>query len=216
MSNVFEFVAENRDLSGKSAARAVRRGGNIPAIVYGGEAAPQSIILDHNDVLKHLENEAVYSHVLDLTIDGKTEKTVLKGIQRHPSRPRVLHLDFLRIDESHTLKARVPLHFMNEDICVGVKMGGVITHAMVDVEVSCLPAVLPEYIEVDLAALEMGFAVHLTDIVMPEGVDIVALGQKGDHDHTVAQVLKIRAVSEDDDADADVTGAAEGDAVEEA
>jgi len=108
------------------------------------------------------------------------------------------------------------IFFMNEDICVGVKMGGVITHAMVDVEVSCLPAVLPEYIEVDLAALEMGFAVHLTDIVMPEGVDIVALGQKGDHDHTVAQVLKIRAVSEDDDADADVTGAAEGDAAEEA
>jgi large subunit ribosomal protein L25 len=199
MSSVFEFVAENRDLSGKSVARAVRRAGRLPAIVYGGEVSPQSITLDHNDVSKHLEHEAVYSHVLDLKIDGKSEKAVLKGVQRHPAKAQILHLDFMRVDESHVLKARVPLHFLNEANCEGVKMGGVVTHAMVDVEVSCLPSALPEYIEVDLVSLEIGGSVHLTDLKMPEGVAIVALAQDGNHDHTVAQAMKIRGLAEDDE-----------------
>ncbi len=204
MSSMFEFVAENRDFSGKAVARAIRREGKLPAVVYGGEVAPQSITLDHNDVCKHLEHEAVYSHVLDLKIDGKTEKAILKGVQRHPAKVQILHLDFLRVDESHVLKAHVPLHFINESICAGVKMGGVVTHAMVDVEVSCLPSALPEYIEVDLTNMELGSSIHLTDIVVPKGVDIVILAQAGDHDHTVAQVMKVRgpkedAITEDDD-----------------
>jgi large subunit ribosomal protein L25 len=199
MSSVFEFVAENRDLSGKRAARAVRRNGNVPAVVYGGGQVPQSIVLKHNEVLKHLDHEAVYSHVLDLKIDGRTEKAILKGIQRHPAKPQVMHMDFMRVDETHALKVHVPLHFINEDTCVGAKAGGVVTHAMVDVEVSCLPAVLPEYIEVDLSSLDIGGSLHLTDIVLPEGVEIVTLAQKGDHDHTVAQVVKTKAVKEDED-----------------
>ena len=203
MSNVFEFVAERRDVSGKSAARAIRREGKLPAIVYGGEATPQSIILDHNDVRKHLEHEAVYSHVLDLKIDGKTEKAILKGVQRHPAKVQILHLDFLRVDETHALKAHVPLHFINESDCAGVKMGGVITHAMVDVEVSCLPSALPEYIEVDLSNLELGDSIHLTDITVPEGVDIVVLAQDGSHDYTVAQVTKVRGPKEESDSEDD-------------
>ncbi|KAF3977001.1 MAG: 50S ribosomal protein L25/general stress protein Ctc [Methylococcales symbiont of Iophon sp. n. MRB-2018] len=199
MSSVFEFVAEKRDLSGKAAARATRREGKLPAIVYGRAAAPQSIVLDYNDVSKHLEHEAVYSHVLDLKIDGKTEKAVLKGVQRHPAKAQILHLDFMRIDESQALKAKVPLHFTNEDICVGVKMGGVVTHAMVDIEVSCLPSALPEYIEVDLTDMELGSSIHLTDIKIPEGVTVIALAQEGDHDHTVAQVMKVREPRDDDD-----------------
>lgn len=199
MSSVFEFVAEKRDLSGRSAARATRREGKLPAVVYGRSAAPQSIILDYNDVSKHLEHEAVYSHVLNLKIDGKTEKAVLKGVQRHPAKAQILHLDFMRIDESQALKAKVPLHFTNEDICLGVKMGGVVTHAMVDIEVSCLPSALPEYIEVDLADIELGSSIHLTDITIPEGVTVIALAQEGDHDHTVAQVMKVRSPQEDDE-----------------
>lgn len=199
MSNVFEFVAENRDLSGKIAARAERRKGNVPAVVYGGEAAPQSIVLDHNEVLKHLEHEAVYSHVLDLKIDGKTEKAILKGIQRHPAKAQIMHMDFMRIDEAQALKVHVPLHFINEDTCLGVKEGGVVTHSMVDVEISCLPAVLPEYIEVDLAEINIGESVHLTEIKVPEGVDILALAQEGDHDPVVAQVMKTKVVVEEDE-----------------
>ncbi len=199
MSNVFEFVAENRDLSGKSAARAVRRNGQVPAVVYGGEAAPQSVVLDHNDVVKHLDHEAVYSHVLDLKIDGKTEKAILKGVQRHPAKSQILHLDFMRIDLTHVLKVHVPLHFINEDVCPGVKMGGVVTHSMVDVEVSCLPAVLPEFIEIDLSDVELGGSIHLSSLVLPEGVEILALAQGADHDHTVAQVMKTRGPKDDDD-----------------
>jgi len=199
MSNVFEFVAENRDLSGKIAARADRRKGNVPAVVYGGEAAPQSIVLDHNEVIKHLEHEAVYSHVLDLKIDGKTEKAILKGIQRHPAKAQIMHIDFMRVDETQALKVHVPLHFINEDTCLGVKAGGVVTHSRVDVEISCLPALLPEYIEVDLAEINIGESVHLTDIKVPEGVDILVLAQEGDHDLVVAQVMKTKVVIEEDE-----------------
>lgn len=201
MSNEFEFVAENRDLSGKSAARAVRRNGQIPAVVYGGKADPQAIALGHNEVIKHLSHEAVYSHVLDLKIDGKTEKAILKGIQRHPAKPRILHMDFMRVDESQALKVHVPLHFINEDTCVGVKAGGVITHAMVDVEVSCLPSALPEYIEVDLVNIDIGDSIHLTDIIVPEGVEVVTLAQEGEHDYTVAQVMKTRIEAEPEESE---------------
>ena len=164
MSNVFEFVAESRELSGKTAARAERRNGNVPAVVYGGKAAPQSIVLNHNEIIKHLEHEAVYSHVLDLKIGGKTEKAILKGIQRHPAKAQIMHMDFMRVDESQALKVHVPLHFINEDICVGAKAGGVVTHSMVDVEISCLPANLPEYIEVDLTEINIGDSVNTPNI----------------------------------------------------
>lgn len=213
MSDVFEFVAESRDLAGKSAARAARRNGDVPAVVYGGVADPLSIVLDHNEVLKHLEHEAVYSHILDLNVGGKAEKVVLKDVQRHPAKAQVLHMDFMRVDETHALKVHVPLHFINESTCVGVKAGGVVTHGMVDVEVSCLPSALPEFIEVDLTALNIGDSLHLTDLVLPEGVEILALAQAGDHDHAVAQVMKTKAVSEDDVVEGE---AAEDDAAEEA
>jgi len=214
MSNVFEFVAESRDLAGKSAARAARRNGDVPAIVYGGEAEPLSIVLEHNEVLKHLEHEAVYSHVLDLKVGGKAEKVILKDIQRHPAKHQVLHMDFMRVDETHALKVHVPLHFINESTCVGVKAGGVVTHGMVDVEVSCLPSALPEFVEVDLTALDIGDSLHLTDLVMPAEVSIVALAQAGNHDHVVAQVVKTKAVS--DDVDDAVAGDDSESAAEEA
>jgi len=206
MSNVFEFMAESRDSTGTAGARAVRRKGNVPAVVYGGGAEPQSIVLEQNDVAKHLEHEAVYSHVLDLNIDGKTEKAILKGIQRDPAKSSVLHMDFMRIDETHALKVHVPIHFVNAETCVGVKAGGVVTHAMVDVEVSCLPSALPEFIEIDLAALDIGGSVHLTDLILPEGVTVPVLAQGGDHNHTVAQVMKVKAIKEDDDVVAEEGG----------
>lgn len=197
MSNVFEFVAESRGQSGKSAARRARRTGNVPAVIYGGHGEPQMLLLRHNEVIKHLEHEAVYSHVLDVNVDGKTEKAVLKGVQRHPAKFQILHMDFLRVTMSEALKVHVPLHFINEQTSIGGKKGGIVTHAMIDVEVSCLPTALPDYIEVDLIGLDIGESAHLSDIVLPAGVEIVALAQGPEHDHPVASMMASKASKDD-------------------
>lgn len=188
MSSVFEFVAENRVKPGKTAARAVRRQGKVPAIMYGGTDAPEMLVLDHNEVIKHLKHEAVYSHVLDIKVDGKAQKAVLKGVQRHPAKFRILHLDFFRVSSDERIKMNVPLHFMNEEISVGAKQGGVVMHNLVDVEVSCLPSDLPEYIEVDLANLDIGESLHISQLNIPNGVDLVALTHGDDHDADVSVV----------------------------
>ncbi|MDD5275237.1 MAG: 50S ribosomal protein L25/general stress protein Ctc [Methylovulum sp.] len=197
MSSVFEFVAESRGRSGKGVARGARRQGNVPAIIYGGHKEPQMLMLDHNEVIKHLEHEAVYSHVLDVTVDGKTEKAILKGVQRNPARFQVMHLDFLRVEMGEALKVHVPLHFVNEASSVGGKKGGIATHSMVDVEVACLPSVLPEYIEVDLANLDIGQSLHLSDIVLPEGIEIVVLAQGVDHDLPVVSIMPSKSSKEE-------------------
>ncbi len=196
MANVFEFIAEARSTTGSIAAKAVRRQGKVPAVIYGGEAAPEMLTLDHNEVVKHLAHEAVYSHVLDVKIGGKTEKAVLKHIQRHPAKPQIVHMDFMRVDASHKLKVHVPLHFINDTISVGVKKGGVVTHAMVDVEVLCMPSALPEFIEVDLANVDIGSTIHLSDLVLPAGVEVAALQYGAEHDHPVAQIVKTRVTEE--------------------
>ncbi|ANE56873.1 MULTISPECIES: 50S ribosomal protein L25/general stress protein Ctc [Methylomonas] len=196
MANVFEFVAEARVGVGSASAKVVRRQGKVPAVIYGGSASPQMLVLDHNEIVKHLTHEAVYSHVLDVTVDGKTEKAVLKHIQRHPAKPQILHMDFMRVDDSHRLKVHVPLHFVNEAVCVGVKKGGVVTHAMTDVEVVCMPSALPEFIEVDLAGVDIGATIHLSDLVLPAGVELPALAHGAEHNHPVAQVVKTRGSEE--------------------
>jgi large subunit ribosomal protein L25 len=197
MSNVFEFVAKSRGQSGKGAARRVRRDGDVPAVIYGGHKEPQMLVLNHNDVIKHLEHEAVYSHVLDVTVDGKKEQAILKGVQRNPAKFQILHLDFLRVSMSEAVKVHVPLHFINENTSVGGKKGGIAAHSMVDVEVSCLPAVLPEYLEVDLAKLDIGESLHLSDIVLPAGVEIVVLAQGSEHDLPVVSMMSSKASKED-------------------
>jgi large subunit ribosomal protein L25 len=200
MSNVFEFVAESRGIAGTTAARGVRRQGKVPAVIYGGHVEPQMLMLSHNEVVKHLEHEAVYSHVLDININGKKEKAILKGVQRNPAKFQILHLDFLRVSMSETIKVHVPLHFVNESTSVGGKKGGISTHSMVDVEVTCLPANLPEYIEVDLANLDIGETIHLSDLKMPSGVEIVVLHQGSEHDLPVVSMMSSKASKEDSEA----------------
>jgi large subunit ribosomal protein L25 len=197
MSNVFEFVAESRGRSGTVAARGVRRIGKVPAVIYGGHAEPKMLMLSHNEVVKHLEHEAVYSHVLDVTVDGKTEKAILKGVQRNPAKFQIMHLDFQRVSMSEAIKVHVPLHFINESTSIGGKKGGIATHSMVDVEVTCLPAALPEYIEVDLAKLDIGETLHLSDLALPKGVEIVVLHQGADHDLPVVSMMSSKASKED-------------------
>ncbi len=197
MSNVFEFVADSRVCSGKSAARRARRAGTVPAVIYGGHGEPQMLVLNHNEVIKHLEHEAVYSHVLDVTIDGKTEKAILKGVQRNPARVQIQHLDFLRVNMSEVVKVHVPLHFTNEHTSVGGKKGGIATHSMADVEITCLPMFLPEFIEVNLTDLDIGSTLHLSDLVLPTGVEIVALAQGADHNLPVASMMASKASKDD-------------------
>ena len=197
MSSVFEFVAESRGQSGSSVARRARRQGNVPAVIYGGASEPQLLVLNHKDVIKHLEHEAVYSHVLDVTVDGKTEKAILKGVQRNPARFQILHLDFLRVNASDVVTVHVPLHFVNESTSVGAKKGGIAAHSLVDLEVTCLPSDLPEFIEVDLANLDVGGTIHLSDIVLPKGVEIVALAQGSEHDLPVVSIMASKASKDD-------------------
>lgn len=197
MSSVFEFVANKRDGVGKGVAKNFRRNGLVPAVIYGGESEPQLLSLNHNEVIKHLNHEAVYSHVLSINIDGKVESGVLKAVQREPAGVKILHLDFLRVNMSQPVRVHVPLHFINEEKSVGVKKGGVATHSLVDVEVLSLPANLPDYIEVDLAGLDVGQSLHLSDLVLPEGVNVVALSQGAEHNLPVVSILASRASKED-------------------
>lgn len=197
MSSGFEFAAESRGRSGTGVARAVRREGRVPAIIYGGAAAPEMLALDHNDLLTKLGHEAVYSHVLDIKIGSKTEKAILKEVQRHPSRLQILHVDFMRVSATEKVRVHVPLHFTHEDVSVGVKKGGVVMHNLVDIEVSCLPADLPEFIAVDLKNLDLGEAVHLSEVVMPKGVEAVALVHGMEHDLPVVSIVTARAEKEE-------------------
>ncbi|MDE0841022.1 MAG: 50S ribosomal protein L25/general stress protein Ctc [Porticoccaceae bacterium] len=194
MSTDFTLNAKGREVSGKGASRRLRRlAGEIPGIVYGGKKDPQSITLVHKDVLKALENEAFYSHIVRLDIDGKSQDVVLKDLQRHPAKTAILHMDFLRISKTTALTIRVPLHFINEDACVGVKQdGGIISHTMSELEIQCLPKDLPEYIEVDVAALALGETLHISDIKLPLGVESVALNHGSDHDLPIAAVNKLK------------------------
>ncbi|MCF6355033.1 MAG: 50S ribosomal protein L25/general stress protein Ctc [Candidatus Polarisedimenticolaceae bacterium] len=198
MSNSFEFKAELRDDTGKGASRRLRRAGLVPGIIYGAHKDPVMITLLHNELIHNLEQEAFYSHILDIELGGKKEKVILKGLQRHPSRPFILHVDFLRTDEKETIRVNVPLHFMNEDIAPGVKAGGRISHTLTEVEVSCLPKNLPEFIEIDLAAVEVGQAIHLSEVNLPEGVEIPALAQTPSRDLAVVSIHAPRAGSDED------------------
>ena len=196
MASSFVFEAESRPVAGRGNARELRRAGKVPAILYGGGAEPVGLVLDHNKVLKALENDATYSHILTLRVGGKEETAILKDLQRHPSRPVILHMDFQRVSESQKVRVHVPLHFVNEDTSLGAKKGAVVTHNLVDVEVTCLPSRLPEFIEVDLAVVDLGQMVHLSDLKVPAGVEIVELLHGEGHDLVVAQIQAARLAVE--------------------
>ena len=205
MSTNFVINARSREDTGKGASRRLRRqSGEIPAIIYGGKKHAEKISILHKDITKALENEAVYSSIISLAIDGKAEDTIIKDIQRHPAKQVILHLDFLRVSKTTKLQTRVPLNFLNEDICVGVKMGGgLIAHTMTDIEVSCLPKDLPESIDVDMEEIDIGQIVHLSDIKMPSGVESVSLSQGAEYDLTVATVNKQKAAEIEETIDSD-------------
>ena len=182
MTVEFALNAEVRSDLGKGASRRLRRlASQVPAVIYGGDKAPVSISLLAKEVAKLLENEAAYSHVIALTVDGAVETVVIKALQRHPAKGHVLHADFVRVVAGQKLTAHVPLHFLNQETSVGVKQqGGEVSHVLAEVEVSCLPKDLPEFIEVDMAKVEVGQIVHLADLKLPKGVELVALAHGKD------------------------------------
>jgi large subunit ribosomal protein L25 len=198
----FVLDAEVRDDQGKGASRRLRReAGKVPAIVYGGakNRKPQAITLAANELDKALQNEAFFSHVVTLNIGDKAEQVILKDLQRHPAKPVIYHADFLRVTKSTVITKIVPLHFINEDACVGVKQqGGKITHNVADVQVKCKLTDLPEFIEVDMTDVEAGTTLHLSDIALPKGVTLVQLALGADHDLAIASVAAKKASAEDE------------------
>jgi large subunit ribosomal protein L25 len=202
MSDKLEIAAVPRDDLGKGASRRLRRNADmIPAIIYGAGKDPQPLSIIRKDLEKCLESEAFFSQVIDVNIDGKVQKAILKDLQRHPAKDRVMHADFLRTDEKVALKVNIPIHFVNEESCRGVKLeGGIIEHQALEIEVLCLPSAIPEYIEVDMADVGLGDSVHLSDIVLPAGVESVALSYGEDHDEAIATVIAPRGLKSDEDA----------------
>jgi len=201
MSQDYVIEAFPRGDQGRGASRRLRREEKkIPAIIYGGNKDATSISIWHNELKKALENEAFFSHILTIELEGKKESVVLKDLQRHPYKALFTHADFLRVDKDHEIHMNVPLHFINEETAQAVKLeGGVVTHQINEVEVICLPQDLPEYIEIDMAGLGMDKVVHLSDLIMPKGVKVAALIHGEDHDLPVAAIHKPRAAKVEDD-----------------
>lgn len=212
MENLFEVQAELRSDEGKGASRRLRHAGKVPAIMYGAGKEPMSLSLDHNKFMRHLDEEAFYSHILELVVDGKKNQVVLKDLQRHPASDRkIIHADFMRVKAGQALTMVVQLRFIGGDEAPGVKEGGVIAHLLTDVEVSCLPKDLPENIEIDISTLELDNSIHLSEIIVPEGVTLTALshgqeeeleeGVRSNYDQAVVNIHTPRAVVIEEDLD---------------
>ena len=199
MSIDFTLDAESRSDLGKGASRRLRRTGRVPAIIYGAGVEPENISLEHHKVMHDSDNEAFYSHILTLNVSGKSQKVILRDLQRHPAKPIIMHMDFLRVRDDQEIHIHVPIHFINEDVCHGVKMeGGQISHQMIEVEVTCLPKDIPEFIEVDVSELHVGDSIHLSEIKLPEGIALTALSHGEGHDQQIVNVHATKVVVEEE------------------
>lgn len=196
--STIELTANVRSDLGKGASRRLRHADLIPAVVYGANKDAVSVSLEHRLVLKAQEQESFYSQVISLVIDGEKNDVIVKDIQRHPFKPKVMHVDFLRVVAGQEIHTTVPVHFINED--KPAKAGGVVSHQVTEIEIACLPKDLPEFIEVDVADLKVGDSLHLSDVKLPAGVSSVELAKGADHDGAVVTVdtPKISAADEDD------------------
>jgi large subunit ribosomal protein L25 len=195
MSDDFDLIAEIREDQGKGASRRLRHQGMVPAIIYGAGRPPRALAFDHNRVIQQLDNESFYSSVLNIKVGEKSQAAILKDVQRHPSKAQIMHMDFQRIVEDEEIKMLVPIHFLGEDVAVGVKQGGgKVQHHMTEVEVVCLPRHLPEYLDLNVAELELDEMLKLSDIPLPEGVTIPALAQGEEADRAVVSIHVIKEV----------------------
>ena len=197
MATQHEIKATSRKDEGKGASRRLRRSAKVPAILYGGHKDPVSIQLEHNDVLLASQHEWFYSAILDLNFDGSMQKVLLRDMQRHPYKAQIMHVDFQRVSENEAIRLSVPLHFLNQEKSPAGKTGGVvIMHELNEVEISCLPGDLPEFIEVDLSTLAEGDILHLSDLKLPKGVEIPELKLGKEHDVAVIIARQLKEEAE--------------------
>ncbi|MGB1110556.1 MAG: 50S ribosomal protein L25/general stress protein Ctc [Gammaproteobacteria bacterium] len=199
MAISFDVNAETRNDEGKGASRRLRRSGMVPGVIYGGGEEPTSIQMAKNEMFKHLEHEAFYSHILNVIVDGNPQKAVLRDVQRHPFKEIIMHMDFQRVHSNDVIKMQVPLHFINEETSKGVKAGGAVSHNLAEVNIMCKAKDLPEYIEVDLADVDVGQTVHLSDIKFPEGVESVELSHGEEYDQPVVTMHGKSAAAEEEE-----------------
>jgi len=196
----YELVGEQRTVFGSAATRRLRKTGKVPAILFGGADEPMPFALNSHEVKKHLENETFSSHILRVKVGELNVQAVLKAVQRDPVTSDVTHMDLQRVSASTEITMHVPLHFINEELCLGAKAGGIITHQVVEVDIRCLPKDLPEYIAVDMQMVDLGETIHLSELVMPEGVQATALmhGDEDDqgHDPSLVSVQLAREEAE--------------------
>jgi len=202
MAKEFDLIAEIREDSGKGASRRLRRAGKVPAILYGAGKAPTPITFDANQLLRKMELEAFFSSVLTVKVGSKSQQAILKDVQAHPAKRMVLHMDLQRIVADEKIRMTVPVHFLNEDVAPGVKEGGSVSHMMTEVEITCLPANLPEYLDLDIGELELDALLHLSDIPLPSGVEIPDLALDNDRDVVSIHIIKevIEEVEEEEEA----------------
>jgi large subunit ribosomal protein L25 len=196
MAISFELNAEPRSDMGKGASRRLRHAGKVPAIMYGGDKDPEALTLSHNEVLRNLEHEAFYSHILTVKSGGTETQAILRDLQRHPSKAIIMHMDLQRVSATEKLKTQVPVHVLGEEAAVGVKAGGLVSHDLTEVAVECLPKDLPEFIEVDISELGVGESIHLSALSVPEGVTLTELARGEDHDISVVSIHAKRVVEE--------------------
>ena len=199
MADEFDLIAEYREDEGKGASRRLRRQGMVPAIIYGGGRPPRSLMFEHTKVLKQLDTESFFSSILNVRVGDTSQAVILKDVQRHPSRRQVMHIDLQRVVEDEEIRMNVPIHFIGEDIAIGVKEGGgKVSRLMTDVEVTCLPKDLPEYFEVDVSQLALDEMLNLSDIKLPPGVEIPELAQGPDRDHAIVSIHVIKEIVEEE------------------
>jgi large subunit ribosomal protein L25 len=195
MAKDFDLIAEIREDQGKGASRRLRHEGKVPAIIYGAGRPPRSLTFDHNKVIRQLQNESFYSSILNIQVNEKSQAAIVKDIQRHPSKPQIMHMDFQRIVEDEKIRMNVPIHYLNAEEAVGVKQeGGSVSQLITDIEITCLPKDLPEYFEVDIENLGLNEMLYISDIPLPEGVEIPILAQGPEENRPIVSIAFIKEV----------------------
>jgi len=211
MSEEFNLIAEMRDDQGKGASRRLRRQGMVPAVIYGAGRDPRNLMFDHNKVLRQLEDPSFYSSILNIKVGEKSRAAIVKDIQRHPSKKQIIHIDLQRIVEDEQIKMQIPIHYLGEEDAVGVKIGGgTVTKIMTELEISCLPKDLPEFLEVDISELELDQMLNVSDISLPEGVEISDIMKE--QDQAIVSIQEIKEIIEEEieDEDSESDGESEG------